>query len=70
MVFTVVFYKLLSINPQRMAVLHRYATCHEVAYVSVAFFFTALCALIYKFLEAVKQERLTSQSEAVVEEIK
>ena len=70
LVFTVVFYKLLSVNPSRMALLHRYATCHEVAYVSVAFFFTALCALIYKFLESLKQERLTVQCESVVEDIK
>jgi biopolymer transport protein ExbB/TolQ len=70
LVFTVVFYKLLNLNPERMALLYRYATCHEVAYVSVAFFFTALCALIYKFLESLKQERLTSQCESVVEDIK
>ncbi len=53
-----------------MALLYRYATCPEVAYVSVAFFFTALCALIYKFLESLKQERLIGQCELVVEDIK
>ncbi len=70
LIFTVVFYKLLGLSPSRMALLHRYATCHEVAYISVAFFFTALCALIYKFLESVKQDRLTGQCESVVEDIK
>lgn len=70
MVFTIVFYKLLNLDPSRMAILYRYATCHEVAYVSVAFFFTALCALIYKFLESLKQERLTNQCESIVEEVK
>ncbi len=70
LVFTIVFYKLLNLDPSRMAILYRYATCHEVAYVSVAFFFTALCALIYKFLESLKQERLTNQCESIVEEVK
>lgn len=68
--FTFAFYQILKVSPQQLSLLVRYATSHEVAYVSVAFFFTALCALVYKTLETFRQERLQSACETAVEDIK
>ncbi len=64
------YYAVLKLNPDRLALLYRYSTCHEVAYVTVELFFIATCTLVYKLLEVLKQQKLQRLNTAAVDEIK
>lgn len=64
------YYAVLKFNPERLALLNRYSTCHEVAYVTVELFFIAACILVYKLLEVFKQQKLQRSNAAAVDEIK
>lgn len=64
------YYAVLKLNPERLALLYRYSTCHEVAYVTVELFFIATCTLVYKLLEVLKQRKLQRLNVAAVDEIK
>lgn len=64
------YYGVLRVGDERLALLKRYSTCHEVAYVTVELFFIAACVLTYKCLEVFKQQRLQNQNAVAVDEMK